>query len=81
MPEVPSDEIKKWPGIPSKNRTEGRDLPQFHRTRHDAQQRLLKGESVQADSGTRMTELEIAEILTKLSTPEARERFLGSLIL
>ena len=79
MPEVASDEIKKWPGIPGKNRTEGRDLPQFHRTRHDAQQRLLKGEGVQADSGTDMTEQEIAYLLARLSTSEAKERFLRSL--
>jgi hypothetical protein len=79
MPKVYSNETEDWLNIPGGNRTNGKTLPDFHLTRHRTQQALLKGEGGIADSGTGMTEQEIARLFAMLTTEDARERFLRSL--
>jgi len=79
MPKVHPNETEDWLNIPGGNRTNEKTLPDFHLTRHRTQQALLKGEGGIADSGTDMNEQKIAYLLARLSTPEAKERFLRSL--
>lgn len=71
-----TDVDEGWNSKEGENRTNGRKLPKFHLVRHATQQAILRGENVLADSGTDMTEQQISDFLMKLTTPEARDRFL-----